>query len=111
MQNVLSGKITIQQFDIDENCSDVNVPYTPFQQLLSIMPTKSIGLLPPQYASIATGDLAGYFPLEFDIDLNGRALPWEAACLIPFVDENKFVDREKDILAAAPLDADDQRRN
>ena len=37
-------------------------------------------------------ELKEYFPLDFDIDLNGRALPWEAACLIPFCDEKIFIE-------------------
>lgn len=105
------GKRTIDQFEIDANCSEVNVPYTPFQQLLSIMPTKSIGLLPSAYASIAKVDLKEYFPMDFDIDLNGRALPWEAACLIPFVDEKACIEHEARVLQANPLDEDDTRRN
>jgi len=90
-ENLLQGRITIDEFEIDMNCSTTNVPYTPFQQLLSIMPTRSIGLLPDSYAEIAGGVLKEYFPPDFEIDLNGRALPWEAICLIPFVDENLFI--------------------
>ena len=94
----MSGKVTIDTFKIDANCSDINVPYTPFQQLLSIMPTKSIGLLPASYAPIAKVFLKEYFPPDFDIDLNGRALPWEAACLIPFCDESLFIEQESIML-------------
>lgn len=50
VQNLLKGQIKIEQFEVDHNCSEINVPCTPFQQLLSIMPTKSIGLLPEPYA-------------------------------------------------------------
>jgi 5'-3' exonuclease len=38
--------------------------------------------------------LTEFFPDDFDIDLNGRTLPWEAAILIPFVEEDKFIDAE-----------------
>lgn len=97
--NVLQGKITIEKFETDENCSDVNVPYTPFQQLLSIMPIRSIGLLPPGYSELVKHDkIKDFFPLDFDIDLNGRALPWEAACLIPFVDEKIAIELESAML-------------
>ena len=41
--------------------------------------------------------------MDFDIDLNGRALPWEAACLIPFVDEALFIKHEAELLSASPL--------
>ena len=109
---MLNGKITIKEFDVDENCSNINVPYTPFQQLMSIMPIKSIGLLPASYKAVVESEtLIEYFPLDFDIDLNGRALPWEASCLIPFVDELKAIGLEKDMLHAFPLDAFDIKRN
>lgn len=39
--------------------------------------------------------LKEYFPDNFDIDLNGRTLPWEAAILIPFADEEKFIKAEE----------------
>jgi 5'-3' exonuclease len=75
------------------------------------MPIKSIGLLPPGYGTIAKDILKEFFPLEFDIDLNGRALPWEAACLIPFCDEKLFIENERLMLLEHPLDDDDKKRN
>jgi 5'-3' exonuclease len=51
--------------------------------------------LPPSYLELATGPLKEYFPDDFDIDLNGRTLPWEAAILIPFADEELFLQQEK----------------
>jgi len=109
----LKGKVTIDSFEIDHNCADVNIPYTPFQQLLSIMPLKSIGLLPPGYGGIARSEeLRAFFPQDFDIDLNGRALPWEAACLIPFVDEKLFIENESKMIHAGPQFSDeDKKRN
>lgn len=71
------------------------MPYTPFQQLLCIFPVKSLkAFLPSQYADLAQSELTEYFPDTFDIDLNGRTLPWEAAILIPFADEELFIEAE-----------------
>ena len=47
--------------------------------------------MPGPYLELATGPLKEYFPDDFDIDLNGRTLPWEAAILIPFADEELFL--------------------
>jgi 5'-3' exonuclease len=58
------------------------------------LPTKSIHLLPADYKHLATNVLEKFFPSDFDIDLNGRTLPWEAVCLIPFVDDSLFLDHE-----------------
>jgi hypothetical protein len=104
--------VTIDSFEIDHNCADVNIPYTPFQQLLSIMPLKSIGLLPPGYGGIARSEeLRAFFPQDFDIDLNGRALPWEAACLIPFVDEKLFIENESKMIHAGPQFSEEDKKH
>jgi 5'-3' exonuclease len=44
--------------------------------------------------------LKDYFPDDFEIDLNGRTLPWEAAILIPFADEQLFIDSEASLFEA-----------
>ena len=76
------------------------------------MPLKSIKLLPPGYESIAKShNCREFFPMDFDIDLNGRALPWEAACLIPFVDEALFIKHEAELLSASPLSHEETKRN
>ena len=62
------------------------------------MPLKSIGLLPDCYESIARGPLIEYFPENFPIDLNGKTVAWEALVLIPFADEDKFLEHEAAML-------------
>lgn len=52
VSNLLNGRIIIEKFENDENCSLINEPYSPFQQLLSIMPSASFKLLPPAYYSV-----------------------------------------------------------
>jgi len=57
---------------------------------------KSLKLcLPKEYPNLAETKLAGFFPTDFEIDLNGRTLPWEAAILIPFANEALFLEEEK----------------
>ena len=73
------------------------------------MPTKSIHLLPADYKNLATGVLEKYFPADFDIDLNGRTLPWEAICLIPFVDDSLFLDTEAKVKHDILADVDKNR--
>jgi 5'-3' exonuclease len=53
--------------------------------------------LPPPYLQLALGPLKDFFPDTFEIDLNGRTLPWEAAILIPFVDEDIFIEAEQSL--------------
>ena len=55
--------------------------------------------MPPRYAELAQGPLAEFFPDDFDIALNGRTLPWEAAILIPFADEGLFIEAEQSLFS------------
>ena len=55
------------------------------------MPLRSFKLLPNCYRSIAEGDLVDYFPDDFGLDLNGKAIAWEAIVLIPFCNEQLFM--------------------
>ena len=40
-----------------------------------------------------------YFPDDFEIDLNGKTLPWEAVILIPFVDEEDAIKAEASVMS------------
>lgn len=113
VRDFLQGQETISEFKVDTNCSENPKPYTPFQQLLCILPIKSIKkFMPKEYGTLAEGDLKSFFPDDFEIDLNGRTLPWEAAILIPFADEQLFLDLEKRLFdRGMQLTAQDWKRN
>lgn len=98
VKEFMGSKTVIHDFEVDFNCPADPKPYTPFQQLLCIMPLKSFKLLPPCYETIARGDLIEFFPEDFPIDLNGKTVAWEALVLIPFADEALFVQKEKELL-------------
>lgn len=98
VKDFLGGSNVISEFKPDDHCKADKRPYTPFQQLLCIFPVKSVrAFLPKEYLHLAQGVLKEYFPSDFDIDLNGRTLPWEAVVLIPFVDEDVFIEAEQEL--------------
>ena len=66
--------------------------------------------LPAPYAELAAGPFAKYFPTSFEIDLNGRTLPWEAVILIPFVDEDLFLSAERELTDSGKLVLTDRER-
>lgn len=71
-------------------------PSTPFQQLVSVLPPKSAGLLPPSLGPILTdpaSKIKRFCPTKVEIDLSGCRKEWEAKTLVPFVDQ-KIVCRE-----------------
>ena len=66
-----------------------DIPFTPFQQLMSVLPEKSSYLLPNPIANLmkeSSPVLGKYFPSNFEIDLDGVRREWEGIVLIPMVD-------------------------
>jgi 5'-3' exoribonuclease 1 len=65
-------------------------PFTPFEQLLAVLPSLSSRLLPEPFQKLmldAGSPIYQYYPDNFDIDMEGRRNPWEGVVLIPFIDE------------------------
>jgi 5'-3' exoribonuclease 1 len=54
-----------------------------------------------------------FYPLDFELDLNGRSTPWEAIILIPFVDEDLLFAIENRLTAEGKikLTAEEENRN
>jgi 5'-3' exoribonuclease 4 len=75
------------------------------------MPSRSAKLMPGPYSTIIDGVLNKYFPANFELDLNGRTLPWEAACLIPFCDEKLFLETETELLKSVVFSDHETERN
>jgi len=91
---ILLGSTKIENFDM---CEGENRPFFPYQQLLTILPPDSIeNLLPKCYYDYFIKDpkFDKFYPLTFDMDLNGRSMPWEAIVLIPFIDEQLLLQHE-----------------
>uniref|UniRef100_A0A7S2ZTR7 Uncharacterized protein n=2 Tax=Rhodosorus marinus TaxID=101924 RepID=A0A7S2ZTR7_9RHOD len=70
---------------------DLSAPYSPLEQLMSVLPAVSAkGVLPdPFYELMVRKDssIVHYYPEEFDLDLNGKKFAWQGIALLPFVDE------------------------
>ncbi|KNC49529.1 5'-3' exoribonuclease [Thecamonas trahens ATCC 50062] len=65
-------------------------PFSPFEQLMAVLPHYSASLLPPPLAELMTAPdspLAPYFPADYGFipDESGRS--WKDIALIPFVDQ------------------------
>lgn len=74
---------------------ELGKPFKPYEQLLAVLPTASKNLLPKCYHQLMTDDnsiIKGYYPEEFQTDLNGKRQEWEAVVLVPFIDEKKLLE-------------------
>ncbi|PHJ18026.1 xrn 5 -3 exonuclease n-terminus protein, partial [Cystoisospora suis] len=75
-------------------------PFSPFLQLLSILPPRSAALLPRclhRLVAVPPPELAAFFPDDFEVDMEGCKVSWGGVALLPFIDENLL------IRAAEPL--------
>jgi len=89
-----------------------NKPVTPFEQLLCILPDSSKKLLPVAYHSLygANSEIFDLYPRKFELDFNGRVLPWEAIKIIPFVDLCRVLEAEKRVLAEGPKFTEEEKK-
>jgi 5'-3' exoribonuclease 1 len=69
-------------------------PFKPFQQLMGIMPDRSKKLLPTAYHELMTSansPIIDFYPRDFDLDMNGKKMEWEAVVKIPFIEEKRLL--------------------
>lgn len=73
-------------------------PFLPFEQLLGVLPPKSIKLIPAAYHDLVLGagsPIGDFYPDKFETDLNGKKNDWEAVVKIPFIDEKRLLNAMK----------------
>ncbi|KAJ2718403.1 exonuclease II Exo2, partial [Coemansia sp. Cherry 401B] len=100
----------LESYAVDSFPDDV--PYTPYEQLMCVLPPYSRKLLPPALRPLMVdihSPIRDLFPTFFTVDMNGKKMPWEAVVLIDFVD----IDRIRAAMAPklVGLSEDEQRRN
>lgn len=79
---------------------ELGKPFTPFEQLMSVLPERSKELIPITYRHLMTDDdspIKDFYPDDCEIDKNGKSASWEAVVLLSFVDEKRLKE------AMAPL--------
>ncbi|XP_024080842.1 5'-3' exoribonuclease 1-like isoform X3 [Cimex lectularius] len=70
-------------------------PLQPLQQLVSVLPSQSHKLLPKAFQHLLISPdspISSYYPVDFQLDFNGKLNEWEAIVVIPFIDQEKLVD-------------------
>ncbi|KAJ1675709.1 exonuclease II Exo2, partial [Spiromyces aspiralis] len=72
---------------------DLGTPHRPFEQLMSVLPSKSRNLVPSAFRRLMVdvdSPIIDFYPEKFDTDLNGKKMPWEAVVLIDFVNTERL---------------------
>ncbi|KAF7945275.1 hypothetical protein EAE96_010053 [Botrytis aclada] len=79
--------------------ADVNFklgqPFHPFEQLMGVLPDRSKKIVPSVYHDLMTNPaspIIDFYPRDFELDMNGKKMEWEAVVKIPFIDEKRLLD-------------------
>ncbi|KAH0562252.1 hypothetical protein GP486_003048 [Trichoglossum hirsutum] len=73
-------------------------PFRPFQQLMGVLPDRSKRIVPVPYHELMTSTdspIIDFYPREFELDMNGKRMEWEAVVKIPFIDEERLLSAMK----------------
>nr|POE62995.1 5'-3' exoribonuclease 2 [Quercus suber] len=91
---------------------DKGKPFRPYEQLMGVMPATSNHTLPSCFHPLMTDDdspIKDFYPIDFEVDLNGKKFAWQGVALLPFIDEKRLLDAMA--TKYSMLTADEERRN
>ncbi|MCJ1227724.1 hypothetical protein MMC12_004382, partial [Toensbergia leucococca] len=69
-------------------------PFRPYQQLMGVLPDRSKTIVPTPYHDLMTNPdspIFDFYPRDFELDMNGKKMEWEAVVKIPFIDEERLL--------------------
>lgn len=70
-------------------------PFKPYEQLMGVLPDRSKRIVPKAYHDLMTNPnspIVDFYPRDFELDMNGKKMDWEAVVKIPFIDEKRLLD-------------------
>jgi 5'-3' exonuclease len=90
---------SIEKFN-GEMIFEQNEPLSSFEQLLAVLPPQSKAILPLACQRLLTDDdspIIDFYPLKFEIDLQGKRMEWEGKPLLPFIDVARLKSAYKNV--------------
>ncbi|KAI9890338.1 MAG: hypothetical protein M1814_004248 [Vezdaea aestivalis] len=73
---------------------ELGQPFRPYQQLMGVLPDRSKSIVPSPYWDLMTNPtspIIDFYPRDFELDMNGKKMEWEAVVKIPFIDEKRLL--------------------
>ncbi|KAK4204257.1 exoribonuclease 1, partial [Triangularia verruculosa] len=70
-------------------------PFRPNEQLMGVLPDRSKKIVPTVYWPLMTSPdspIIDFYPRDFELDMNGKKMDWEAVVKIPFIDEKRLLE-------------------
>lgn len=82
-------------------------PFRPYQQLMGVLPDRSKKIVPTVYHDLMVNPnspIIDFYPRDFELDMNGKKMEWEAVVKIPFIEEKRLLEAmaTKDPLLSEP---------
>ena len=108
-----SDLCNLMQFKDEFDSFELGKPFHPYEQLMAVLPPSSRKALPAAYHFLMTsGDspIIDFYPIDFELDMNGKRNDWEAVVVIPFIDEKRLLDALT-LVDQSRLSADEIKRN
>lgn len=79
--------------DLEPDFDYESKPFKPFEQLMAVFPAASRKHLPVTWHNLMTDNqspIIDFYPVDFQVDLNGKKQAWQGVALLPFVDEARL---------------------
>ncbi|KAI1432663.1 exoribonuclease 1 [Xylaria sp. CBS 124048] len=73
---------------------ELGQPFRPFEQLMGVLPDRSKKIVPSVYHDLMTNpksSIIDFYPRNFELDMNGKRMEWEAVVKIPFIEEDRLL--------------------
>jgi 5'-3' exoribonuclease 1 len=89
-------------------------PILPFEQLMSCLPPASSSLLPMPFRYLMTSPdspIIHFYPVDFEVDMNGKKNPWEGVNLLPFIEIDLMLDTIAKYVPQEKLTPAEKHRN